>query len=127
MSLLSSSTDNMVIDSSFCSPTVNMLTNSSTRESAGKKSAKQTANSTGNKEDSEAKEGTSSGTISVQTRKTTPRLAKIRSAQNMKLMTQVSGSKNLSSSNSESIKLNDKEDSAETSQELIGSSKGVCF
>ncbi|CAG5107677.1 Similar to Gon4l: GON-4-like protein (Mus musculus) [Cotesia congregata] len=124
MSLLSSSTDNMVIDSSFCTPTVNMLTNTSTRESAGKKSAKQTANSTGNKEDSEAKEGSSSGTTSVQTRKTTPRLAKIRSAQNMKLMTQVSGSKNLSSSNSESIKLNDKEDSAETSQELTGSSKG---
>ncbi|KAH0568279.1 GON-4-like protein [Cotesia glomerata] len=124
MSLLSSSTDNMVIDSSFCTPTVNMLTNTSTRESAGKKSAKQTANSTGNKEDSEAKEGSSSGTTSVQTRKTTPRLAKIRSAQNMKLMTQVSGSKNLSSSNSESIKLNDKEDSVETFQELTGSSKG---
>ncbi|XP_053597037.1 uncharacterized protein LOC103572896 isoform X2 [Microplitis demolitor] len=124
MYLLSSPTDNMIIDSSFRTPIVNMLKSTSTRESAGKKSVRQNANSTENKEDLEAKKAASSSTLSVQTRKTTPRLAKIRSAQNMKLMTQVSGSKNLSSCNSEPTKSNSKDESAETSKELIGSSKG---
>ncbi|XP_057338730.1 uncharacterized protein LOC130676485 isoform X3 [Microplitis mediator] len=124
MYLLSSPTDNMIIDSSFRTPIVNMLKSTSTRESAGKKSVRQNINSDENKEDLEAKKAASSSTLSVQTRKTTPRLAKMRSAQNMKQMTQVSGSKNLSSSNSESTKSNSKDDSAETSQELIGSSKG---
>lgn len=127
MYLLSSPTDNMIIDSSFRTPIVNMLKSTSTRESAGKKSVRQNANSTENKEDLEAKKAASSSTLSVQTRKTTPRLAKIRSAQNMKLMTQVSGSKNLSSCNSEPTKSNSKDESAETSKELIGSSKGVCY
>lgn len=67
--------------------------------------------------------GTSQATRSPQLRKTTPRLAKIRSAQNMKLMTQVAGSKGLPSY--AKVKSRSKSECSKDSEESCGSSKGV--
>lgn len=92
---LSESTDNIIIDGSFLLSVVNMLPNMPNLDGTPTKS-----HSTNQSED-DPNPSLEAATTSPQLRQTTPRLAKIRSAQNMKLMTQVSGSK---SSPSPSIK-----------------------
>lgn len=66
-------------------------------------------------------DGSSETSRSPQLRKTTPRLAKIRSAQNMKLMTQVSSTKPLP--NCSKVKSRAKSESSKDSEESCGSTK----
>uniref|UniRef100_A0A0C9QDZ6 GON4L protein n=1 Tax=Fopius arisanus TaxID=64838 RepID=A0A0C9QDZ6_9HYME len=107
---LSESTDNIIIDASFLSPLINMLPNMPTLEQTPPKK-----DSNPQEDDSNPLEGT---LTSPQLRQTTPRLAKIRSAQNMKLMTQVSGPK---SSPSPSPRSRSKDESPKTPESLESS------
>ncbi|XP_015112073.1 GON-4-like protein isoform X2 [Diachasma alloeum] len=109
---LSESTDNIVIDASFLSPLINMLPNMPNLDQTPPK-----RNSNPLEEDSAPQEHPLQP---PQLRQTTPRLAKIRSAQNMKLMTQVSGPK---SSPSPSPKSRSKDESPKT-PEVSESSRG---
>lgn len=107
------------IDINLRTPTVNMLLNKSNAQQ--KKDDEKSVS----EDDTNNTEATSDGSSSVQLRKTTPRLAKIRSAQNMKLMTQISGPKSVSGC--VSVKSRNKDESARTSKEPGGSAKGVSF
>ncbi|XP_063990930.1 GON-4-like protein isoform X2 [Diachasmimorpha longicaudata] len=110
---LSESTDNMIIDASFLSPLIHMLPNMPTLDQTPPKRVSDPA-----KEASPLQEHPQS---SPQLRQMTPRLAKIRSAQNMKLMTQVSGPK---SSLSPSVKSRAKDDSPKTPEISSEQSRG---
>ena len=68
-------------------------------------------------------DSTSDNSRSPQLRKTTPRLAKIRSAQNMKLLTQVSSTKPMASCTT--VKTRTKSKGSKNSGEAGGSTKGV--
>ncbi|KAK0096289.1 hypothetical protein PV326_005875 [Microctonus aethiopoides] len=116
ISTLSESMTDTSIDINLRTPTVNMLLNKSNAQQ--KKDDEKSVS----EDDTNNTEATSDGSSSVQLRKTTPRLAKIRSAQNMKLMTQISGPKSVSGC--VSVKSRNKDESARTSKEPGGSAKG---
>ncbi|XP_034944199.1 GON-4-like protein [Chelonus insularis] len=114
---LSNSKTDFLVDEDLLTHTVNMMPSMSLRET-GKKSGRLSAIT----ENVENKESTSDET-SQQMRKTTPRLAKTRSVQNMKLKSQISGSKN-SQTTEALFKSNTKNESLSTPEEPAGSTKG---